>query len=91
LKIRDPGLKVDSETFVGDPIKVGDRSIYPVLKSSIIKAGDGKVIAIWTYPEALAITEFEETYLASLTNEEISLDELLDQVPSLRDILKNRI
>ncbi len=88
MEIRDPGLRVDSRTFVGDPIKVGDRSIYPVLKLSAIKACDGRIMAVVTYPKALAIAEPEETYLFMLGDENTSVEDLIVQVPSLKNILR---
>lgn len=71
---------------VGDPIEIAQRCIYPVARVLALKGG-GCILGCTISPEALLIVEPAGAYAVSLTGEEITLDQLLEMVPSLWEIL----
>jgi len=75
---------------VEDPIEIDQRDIYPVAKISVSK-GCGCILGCSVSPEALLIVEPARAYAVSLTGEEITLDQLLAMVPSLREIVEKEI
>ena len=83
------GPDTNSWISVGDPIKIDQRDIYPVARVSALR-GHKCILGCSISPAALLITEPERAYAISLTEEEISLDQLLAMAPSLKEILKER-
>jgi uncharacterized spore protein YtfJ len=73
---------------IGDPIEADQREIYPVAKISASKLCRC-ITGCSVSPEALLIVEGAGVYAVSLTGEEITLDQLLDMAPSLREIVEN--
>ena len=72
---------------VGDPIKIYQRCIYPVARVLALK-GCGCILGCMISPEALLIVEPARAYAVSLTGREITLDQLLEMVPSMKEIVE---
>ena len=70
---------------VGDPIEIDQRCIYPVARVLALK---GCILGCMISPEALLIVEPAQAYAVSLTGQEITLDQLLEMVPSLWEMVE---
>lgn len=81
------GLETYSWISVGDPIKLYQRDIYPVARISSLK-GHRSALGCLVLPLALLIAEPTQSYVVSLTGEEMTLDQLLAIAPSLKYALK---
>jgi hypothetical protein len=81
-------LGPDIETWIsiGNAIEIYPRAIYPVARISVLKRS-GDLLGCWIAPVAVLITEPDNAYAISLTNEEITLDRLLTIAPSLNEIV----
>jgi uncharacterized spore protein YtfJ len=74
---------------VGDPIKIDQRDIYTVARVSVLR-GHECILGCSISPAALLITEPERAYAISLTEEEITVDQLLAMAPSIKEIVGNQ-
>ena len=68
------------ETKVGKPVKVLDRTIYPIIKSYVTIGKN--FVGIELFPIALVIQEPQDKYAISLTDEEINPEELFKMISS---------
>jgi uncharacterized spore protein YtfJ len=75
---------VDTEIRAGERIEIGRRSIYPVIKVSVLRTPDGAVLGSWIAPLAMLVIEPEMQYAISFTGEEITADQIGTMVPSLK-------
>lgn len=80
------GYEIETGISIGDAIEINQRVIYPVAKTSVLK-NRGKLLGCWIAPVALLITEPDNAYAISLTEEKITLDQILAIAPSLNEIL----
>jgi hypothetical protein len=69
--------EIETRISIGDVIEIYQRAIYPVARISILKRC-GDLLGCWIAPVAVLINEQDEAYVISLTNEEITLDQLLE-------------
>lgn len=79
-------LLIDADEWIsiGDAVEIKDRTIYPVAKVSIQSCGKS-IIACRMNPLAMLISEGGKAYAISLTDEEITLDRLLEIAPYLKE------
>jgi uncharacterized spore protein YtfJ len=78
--------EIETGISIGDAIEINQRVIYPVAKTSVLK-NRGNLLGCWIAPVALLITEQDNAYAISLTEEEITLDQILAIAPSINEIL----
>lgn len=71
-------LKID--TIVGKPIKVNNRTIYPIIEIFVIGDKMQSFKGVEIFPIALVIEEPSEKYVISLTKEEINSEEFIRMV-----------
>ncbi len=81
-QIRPP--RIETEIKVGERIETEGRSIYPVIKISVLKTPDGTVLGSWIAPLAMLVIEQGEQYVISFTGEEMTADQIGEMVPSLK-------
>jgi len=68
------------ETKVGKPFKIGDRIIYPIIRTYVTIGKDFAGIEI--FPIALVIQESQDKYAISLIDEEIDQEKLFKMITS---------
>lgn len=83
--------RVDIEISVSEPMKIEDRYIYPVAKISIIKTAEGGVAGSWITPLAMLVIEPNRVYAISLTDNEISVNQLAKMAPSLKKAINEAV
>ncbi len=84
-KIHPP--RVETEIKVGERIKIEERSIYPVIKISVLKTLEGAIFGGWVTPLAMLVIEQKEQYAISFTGKEMTADQVGELVPSLRKVI----
>lgn len=84
-KIHPPRVK--TEIKVGERIEIEGRSIYPVIKVTVLKTPQGAVFGGWVTPLAMLVIEQKEQYAISFTGEEMTADQVGELVPSLRKVI----
>jgi hypothetical protein len=78
---------VETEIRAGERIEIERRSIYPVIKVSILKTPDGIVFGSWIVPLALLVIEPKGQYAVSFSDGEITADQIGEMVPSLKKVI----
>ena len=89
LKIKDLE-DIRTDTVIKEAIKIGDRTIYPVIRVSTSGIDGQNFFGARISPIAIVVVEPTRDYVISLTDETITLDQLLEMVPSLKDKMKQR-
>jgi uncharacterized spore protein YtfJ len=79
---------MDMRVFVGKEIKAGDRTIWPVMRISILKTCEDRVQAIQITPLAMLIIEPAGQYAVSFDGEPMTIEAILELAASLRDVLE---
>ena len=79
---------MDMRVFVGKEIKAGDRTIWPVMRISILKTCEDRVQAIQITPLAMLIIEPAEQYAVSFDGEPMTIEAILELAAPLRDVLE---
>jgi hypothetical protein len=95
--LRDPRRKAIMETplsseietriSIGNAIEIYRRAIYPVARTTVLKRY-GDLVGCWITPLAVLIIEQDNAYAISLTEEKITLDQVLTMAPSLNEIVE---
>jgi uncharacterized spore protein YtfJ len=89
IELKTPSIgDVKKKTSIGGAIKVGDRTIYPIIELSTLNGDKMRFFGAWISPFALVIVEPTQAYAISLTSETITLDQLIKKVPSLKRKIK---
>lgn len=99
--------EVKTEIVVGEALKIGDRTLYPVIKvltlnmegptsaglfkPMVTSQGNLDFFAVWVSPIAIVVVEPAQNYAIPLTEETITLEQILEMVPSLREKIKVQI
>jgi hypothetical protein len=78
--------EIENGISIGNAVEIYDKVIYPVARISVLRSC-GNLLCCWIAPIALLITEPNNFYAISLTNDEITLDQLLVMAPSLNEIV----
>jgi uncharacterized spore protein YtfJ len=79
---------MDMQVRVGKEIKAGDRTIWPVMKISILKTCEDRIMAIQVTPLAMLIIEPAGQYAVSFDGEPMSIEAILELASPLRDVLQ---
>jgi hypothetical protein len=74
--------------LVGKEIKAGYRTIWPVIRITVLKICEDKVQAIEITLLAMLIVEPTGSYAVSFAGQPMTIDAILDLAPPLRDILE---
>jgi hypothetical protein len=80
---------MDMQVRVGKEMKAGDRTIWPVMKISILKTCEDKIMAIQVTPLAMLIIEPAGQYAVSFDGEPMSIEAILKLASPLRDVLQD--
>jgi hypothetical protein len=79
--------EVQTYASVGEVLKISDRTLYPVFQVSTLNRNGKRFFGVWISPLALVVVEPTQKYAVSLTGEAVTLDRLLEKVPSLKEKL----
>lgn len=79
--------RVETSINIGEPKRIGKRTLHFLGKISIITTGDGDIIGGWANPIALVVIEGDIEYVLSFTGKDLTINQLMEMVPSLRDVL----
>jgi hypothetical protein len=79
---------MDMRVFVGKEIIAGDRTIWPVMRISILKTCEDRVQAIRITPLAMLIIEPAGQYAVSFDGEPMTIEAILELAAPLRDVLE---
>jgi uncharacterized spore protein YtfJ len=85
-QIRHSGM--DMRVFVGKEIKAGNRTIWPVMRISILKTCEERIQAIQITPLAMLIIEPSGQYAVSFDGEPMTIEAILELAAPLRDVLE---
>ncbi len=80
--------EIDTWISVGKAIEIDKKVLYLVAKAAILKGGLGN-LGCSISPLAILVTESAHVYAISLTDEKITVDQLLAIAPSLERIAGN--
>ena len=78
----------EEQVRVGKETVAGNRTIWPVIKITILWASENRVQAIQITPLAALIVEQEEQYAFSFDSGPMTIEDILDLAPSIGDILE---
>jgi len=78
----------DMQVQVGKEIKAGDRTIWPVMRITILKTREDRIQAIQITPLAMLIIEPAGQYAVSFDGKPMSIEAILKLASPLRDILE---
>ena len=85
MKIGSIG-EVETKTSIGKTFSVDGKTIYPVIQTSTLSGEGGKtVFAVWISPVAVVVVERTRRQVISLTDKAVTLDQLLETIPSLKE------
>jgi uncharacterized spore protein YtfJ len=79
---------VETEIIVGKKMEAGNRSLYPVIKVSILKTEQGRILGSWLNPVALLVFEPGGHYAISLEGEKMTSEQIIELAPSLKDVIE---
>ncbi len=78
---------VETEITVAKMLQDGDRVLYLVSRVSLLRTEGGRIAAGWLTPLAVLIMEPDSQQALSMAGERMSLDEVLELAPSLREVI----
>ena len=91
MELKMPELKlpkVKTEILVCKEIEAGVRTIFTLVKISILATDDGNILGSWLKPQAFLIIEPGEQYAVSISGEQMSMEEILELAPSLKEVVE---
>jgi hypothetical protein len=91
MELKMPELKlpkVKTEIQVSKEIKAGVRTIFTVIRISILATDDGNILGSWLKPQAFLIIEPGEQYAVSISGEQMSIEKILELAPSLKEVVE---
>lgn len=89
MKMPEPKLpKVKTEIRVCKEIEAGVRTIFTVIRISILATDDGNLMGSWLMPLAFLIIEPGEQYAVSMSGERMSIEKILELAPSLKEVVE---
>ena len=80
--------KVKTEILVCKEIEAGVRTIFTVIRISILATDDGNILGSWLKPQAFLIIEPGEQYAVSISGEQMSIEKILELAPSLKEVVE---
>ncbi len=78
-------LETSRTTESGASFVVGERVFHLVTEVVTVRISKGRMFSAFVSPIALLILEPHGRYVISLTNEELTVEELLNRVPALKE------
>jgi hypothetical protein len=91
MELKMPELKlpkVKTEILVCKEIEAGVRTIFTLVKISILATEEGNILGSWLKPQAFLIIEPGEQYAVSISGEQMSIEKILELAPSLKEIVE---
>ena len=91
MELKMPELKlpkVKTEILVCKEIEAGVRTIFTLVKISILATDDGNILGSWLKPQAFLIIEPGEQYAVSISGEQMSMEKILELAPSLKEVVE---
>ena len=91
MELKMPKLelpKVETEILVCKEIEAGVRTIFTLVKISILATDDGNILGSWLKPQAFLIIEPGEQYAVSISGEQMSIEKILELSPSLKEVVE---
>ena len=91
MELKMPELelpKVKTEIQVCKEIEAGVRTIFTVIRISILATDDGNILGSWLKPQAFLIIEPGEQYAVSISGEQMSIEKILELAPSLKEVVE---
>jgi hypothetical protein len=91
MELKMPELKlpkVKTEIQVSKEIEAGARTIFTVIRISILATDDGNILGSWLMPQAFLIIEPGEQYAVSISGEQMSMEKILEMAPSLKEVVE---
>ncbi len=78
------------ETKAGQPVKVGDITLVPIIRTFVSCAGveSGVVVHGSKSPTGIVVLSKEGKYAMNLTGKRMPVDQYLQQVPGLSEVLE---
>ena len=83
-----PTMEAKTEKLVGESFKIGNRTFYPVMDVFTLSVDGKSFFTVCISPLAMVVVEKKQKYAISLTEETITLTELIEKVPSLKEKVK---
>jgi uncharacterized spore protein YtfJ len=84
-------LETSRTTEASTSFVVGERVFHVVTETVTVRSAKGRIFSAFVSPIALLVLEPHDSYAISLTDEELTIKELLIRVPTLKkDILTER-
>ncbi len=91
MELKMPELKlpkVKTEILVCKEIEAGVRTIFTLVKISILATDEGNILGSWLKPQAFLIIEPGEQYAVSISGEQMSMEKILELAPSLKEVVE---
>jgi hypothetical protein len=91
MELKMPELKlpkVKTEIRVCKEIEAGVRTIFTLIRISILATDDGNILGSWLMPQAMLIIEPGEQYAVSISGERMSIEKILELAPSLKEVVE---
>ena len=80
--------KIKTEILVCKEIEAGVRTIFTVIRISILATEEGNILGSWLMPQAFLIIEPGEQYAVSISGEQMSIEKILELAPSLKEVIE---
>jgi len=77
----------EAEIRIGKGMKAWDKTIYPIIEVSVLRAASCGVQASWIAPLAVLVIEPGEQYVLSLTEEKLSAEMMERLAPALQEVI----
>jgi len=81
-------IDMEMRVIVGKEIKAGDKTIWPVMKISILNTCEDSVQAIQLTPLAMLVIEPAGQYAISFAGEPMTIEAIIELAAPLRDVLE---
>lgn len=91
MELKMPELelpRVKTEILVCKEIEAGVRTIFTLIRISILATDDGNILGSWLMPQAFLIIEPGEQYAVSISGEQMSIEKILEMAPSLKEVIE---
>ena len=83
--------EMDVHVIVGREIAANSRTIWPIIRISVIKGCGEMVLSIEVSPIAMLITDdLAGAYAVSISGKPMAVEEILELAPDLQDLLADR-
>lgn len=76
----ETGRTMDSSTSFA----VGERVFHVVTEALTVRSTTGRILSVFVSPITLLVVEPHDRYVVSLTDDDLTVDELLTRVPVLK-------